>query len=428
MGFFENLLARRRPDRQAEQTFQFVTGYSPAFRGYQGAVYESELIRSSLDAHGRHCAKLKVEFSGSAAMGLKRRMRARPNPWQTWPKFLYQAAVVLYAKNNLFLVPVYDEFGLVIGIQIVVPVRFELVQSAGGLWVRFYLKDGGRAAERLEMVGIVTRFQVDDQLFGEDNRALKDTLDLQAIQRQGIEEAVKNGASYRFYGRSSNWSKDSDLAKERKRFNELNFQNGEGGGLLLFPNTVDDIHQAVSRPYTVDAAQQNLIRTNVFDYFGTNEEVLQNKAKGDEWAAFYEGGPEWFAVNLGDALTGMLFSERERTAGNEVLFSSNRLQYMTTAEKLNYVNSMGDRGLITRNEARAVFNLAPLPEPYGDQIMARGEYYNINDKKDDADLDDNEPDGGKNADGSEGRALMSGNDPAVEGRALEAKMAEKMEG
>ena len=127
----------------------------------------------------------------------------------------------------------------------------------------------------------------------------------------------------------------------------------------------------------MDAAQQNLIRDKVFDYFGTNEAVLQNKAKGDEWAAFYEGGPEWFAVNLGDALTMMLFSDRERAAGNQVLFSSNRLQYMTTAEKLNYVSQMGDRGLLRRNEARAVFNLPPLPEPYGSQIMARGEYYDI---------------------------------------------------
>lgn len=387
MGFFDKMLAKRRPDREAAQTFQFVTGYSPVFRTFDGSIYESDMIRASLDAHGRHCAKLQIEFKGAAQKSLQNLLNSRPNGWQTWPKFLYQAASVLYGKNNLFIAPVFDDFGRTVGIQVIVPGWFEMILARDGRpWVRFYLQDGTRAAIELDRLGIVTRFQAADQLFGEDNKALKDVLDLQAIQKQGIEEAIKNGASYRFYGRSSNFAKDADLAKERKRFNELNFTSGAGGGLLLFPNTVDDIHQAVSRPYTVDAAQQNLIRDKVFDYFGTNEAVLQNKAKGDEWAAFYEGGPEWFAVNLGDALTMMLFSDRERAAGNQVLFSSNRLQYMTTAEKLNYVSQMGDRGLLRRNEARAVFNLPPLPEPYGSQIMARGEYYDITDA--DADGDD----------------------------------------
>lgn len=382
MGFFDRVFAKKRPDRLKGEVFQFMSGYTPAWKTFEGEVYESELIRSSLDAHGRHCAKLQITFKGSGQKSLRSRLTSQPNPWQTWPKFLYMAAVVLYARNNLFVVPVRDEFEQITGIQIIVPQRFELVSTEDGLWVRFFLQEGRRAAEQLNAVAIVTRFQAVDQLFGEDNRALKDTLDLQAIQRQGIEEAVKNGASYRFYGKSSNFSRDSDLAKERERFNKLNFQEGGGGGLLLFPNTVSDIHQAISKPYTVDAAQQGMIRTNVFDYFGTNEAILQNKAKGDEWAAFYEGGPEWFGINLGDALTMMLFSERERAAGNLVMFSSNRLQYMTTSEKLSYINSLGDRGLITRNEAREVFNLAPLPEPYGSQIMARGEYYNVNEESD----------------------------------------------
>ena len=86
----------------------------------------------------------------------------------------------------------------------------------------------------------------------------------------------------------------------------------------------------------------------------------------------------------------MCFSERERTAGNAFMFSSNRLQYMTTGEKLNYITQMGDRGLITRNEGREIFNLAPLPEPYGSQVFARGEYKTVNE-------DETETEGNENA-------------------------------
>jgi len=382
VGFFENLFSKSKPDRtRARETFRFIEGYSPAFHSFQGEIYESELIRASLDAHARHDAKLKPEMKGTAKPALRSRLKLAPNSWQTWPKFLYQAGMILYGRNNLFIGPVFGEYGEIIGIQNIIPRKWELLDVAGVPWIRFYLDDNKRAAVELEYVGIVTRYQITSQLFGESNRSLKDTLDLQQIQRQGIEEAVKNGASYRFWARSNNWSKDSDLKKERERFDEYNFRNDNGGGgLLIFPNTLDDIHQAESKPYAVDADQQKIIKDNVFDYFGTNEKILQNSANGDEWAAFYEGGPEWFGLNLGEAITMMIFTERERVNGNLMQFTSNRLQYMSAADKLNFISQMGDRGLLRRNEAREVFNLTPLPEPYGSQVMARGEYYNINEE------------------------------------------------
>ena len=394
MGFFENLFSKNKPDRKrADEVFQFLEGYTPVFRSFQGEIYESELIRASLDAHARHDAKLKLESSGSAKSGLRSKLKLAPNMWQTWPKFLYQASMLLYGRNNLFIVPVFDRYGEISGIQNLVPQKWELLDVNGRAWIRFYLEKQKRAAVELEYVGIVTRFQIGSQLFGESNKALKDTLDLQAIQRQGIEEGVKNGVTYRFWARSNNWSKDEDLKKERKRFDDYNFRTDNGGGgLLIFPNTLDDIHQAESKPYAVDADQQKIIKDNVFDYFGTNEKILQNSANSEEWAAFYEGGPEWFAVNMSEALTMMCFTERERVNGNAFLLSSNRLQYMSTADKLKFITDMGDRGLITRNEGREVFNLPPFDEPYGSQIMARGEYYNVNDNT----AGDGENNGGNN--------------------------------
>ena len=73
----------------------------------------------------------------------------------------------------------------------------------------------------------------------------------------------------------------------------------------------------------------------------------------------------------------MIFSFRERSLGNRVIVTANRIQYASTSEKLAVASQMADRGLMTRNELREIFNLAPLPEPLGDQIPARGEYYDI---------------------------------------------------
>ena len=380
MGFFEKIFGKKeQPAAKNGTIFQMLEGYTPAFRSWNGSVFESDLIRAALDAHGRHAAKLQVNIAGTAKPLLTGRLQVQPNEFQTWPQFLYRTAVSLYARNTAFLVPTRGDYGESTGVIGIVPESWELVEYKGEPYLRFTLFDGKRAAEALATTGILTRYQYKNELFGEDNHALKSTLDLIEMQRQGIQEGIRNGASYRFSAQSNNWATDDDLSAEMERFNDATFGNKRtAGGVILFPNTYSNVQQLRQESYKVDADQQALIKQNVFDYFAVNEDILQNKAFGDAWLAFYEGAIEWFAIQLSETMSRMFFTERERRGyGNRVFFTSNRLQYMSNADKLNAISQLADRGLMTRNELREILNLAPLPEPYGGQIPARGEYYDL---------------------------------------------------
>ena len=360
--------------------FRLLEGYTPVFTTWRGSIYESELIRASLDAWGRHTAKLTPNLKGTASRELVNRMNVKPNPFQEWSQFQYQTSQILGIRNNAFLVPTRSDDGLKkTGVINLVPVKWELVEYRDEPYLRFDLENGKRRAEKLADVGIMTRFQSKSELFGESNEALKPVLDLIEMQRQGITEGIKNGASYRFSAQSDNWASDEDLAAEMEHFNEKTFGNRKtGGGVILFPNTYSNVQQLRQEAYKVDAEQEKLIKENVYDYFGVNENILQNKAIGDEWLAFYEGFVEWFAIQLGEVMSGMLFTERERVGfGNKIFFSSNRLQYMSNADKMSAISQLADRGLATRNELREILNLPALEEPYGSQIPARGEYYDV---------------------------------------------------
>lgn len=381
MGMLEKIFGRREQPTGLKnaQIFRLLEGYTPVFTTWRGSIYESELIRAALDAWGRHAAKLKPNVKGSAQKELGNRLKVRPNAFQEWSKFLYQTATVLGVRNNVFLVKMRDENGTPTGIINLIPESWELIEYLGEPWIRFTLREGRRRAEKLSETGILTRFQYKNELFGENNEALRPVLDLITIQRQGITEGIKNGASYRFSAQSDNWASDEDLAGEMERFNSFTFGNKKSaGGVLLFPNTYTNIQQLKNEGFKVDADQEKLIKENVFDVFAVNEDILQNKAYGDAWLAFYEGFVEWFAIQLGEVISGMMYTERERAAyNNQVFFTSNRLQYMSNADKLNAVTQLGDRGLATRNELREILNLEPLPDEIGNQIPARGEYYDV---------------------------------------------------
>ena len=289
--------------------------------------------------------------------------------------------------------PVYDEYGEVSGIYTVIPDRCEIIEYGPKKvpYLRYTFRNGQKAAIEMDACGILTRFQFDKDLTGETNAALYPTMDLIRISNKAIEEGVKNSAAYRFMARATNFAMDKDLAKERRRFSRENFADDvDAGGVLLFPNTYSDIKQLESKPYTVEAEQMEIIRKGIADYFGISEDILQNKAYGDAWAAFYEGVIEPFSIQFSEVVSKMLYTFNERTRGNGIMLTSNRLQYLSNADKLQVSTQLVDRGIMSRNDAREIWNLPPVEG--GDELVIRGEYYNANDQINDGGTDNEQND------------------------------------
>jgi len=379
MGLFD-LLFKNRPKEPAdryESIFRMLNGYVPRFTNREGGVYESELIRAAINARATHVSKLKVEIDGAARPALQNKLKHGPNQFQTWSQFMYRLSTLLDVHNTAFITPVFDQYGEPSGVYTPLPSRCEIVQYGDVPYIRYEFSNGQKAAIELAYCGIMTQFQYRSDFMGESNMALFPTMDLIHMQNQGIEEGVKSAATYRFMAQLSNFSKAEDLKKERMRFTAENFEK-DGGGLLLFPNTYQNIKQVEVKPWVVDADQMKVIRDNVFEYFGVNEDVLQNKTYGDAWSAFYEGAIEPFAIQFSEVMTKMLFTLREQSQGNRVMATANRLQYLTNAEKLNVSSQMLDRGIMSINDVREIWNLPPVEG--GDVRIIRGEYYNADEK------------------------------------------------
>ena len=381
MGLFDFLFKNRpkTPAGQYEQIFKMLNGYTPKFTTWGGEIYESELIRSAINARATHISKLKVETQGAARPALQTKLSHGPNQFQTWSQFLYRLSTILDVHNTAFITPVYDQYGEPSGIYAPLPNRCEVVAYNNVPYLRYEFSNGNKAAIEFSYCGVLTKYQYKSDFFGESNHALFPTMDLIHIQNQGIEEGVKSAATYRFMAQLSNFSKAEDLKKERQRFTEENFsREANGGGLLLFPNTYTNIKQVDVKPWVVDADQMKTIRDNVFEYYGVNEDILQNKAYGDAWAAFYEGAIEPFAIQFSEVMTKMLFTLREQSQGNRVMATANRLQYLSNADKLNVSSQMLDRGIMSINDVRDIWNLAPVEG--GDVRIIRGEYWNADEK------------------------------------------------
>ena len=388
MGLFDFLFGNRPKEPARGSTdFRMLDGYVPKFTSFGGGIYESELIRSAIWTKANHIGKLDVQVLGSAKPALQNKLKHGPNQLQTWGQFLSRLSVILDIHNTAFIVPIYDEYGQASGFFTPLPLECEVVEYNKTPYLRYKFRRGGvegTAAIELENCGVMVKHQYKSDFFGESNKALLPTVDLIHMQDQGIKEGVKSSATYRFMAQLNNFSTSEDVRKERERFEEENFSSPKKGrALLLFPNLFSNIKQIESKPWVVDADQMNIIRANVFEYFGVSEDALQNKLVGDSWSAFYEGAIEPFAIQFSDVMTKAIFTFREQSEGNRLFASANRLQYMSNADKLQVSAQMLDRGIMSINDVREIWNLPPVEG--GDVRIIRGEYQNANDRLADGD-------------------------------------------
>lgn len=374
MGLLEKLFPRRKDADKVEGYFKTLTAYNPVFTTFEGGVYEVMQTRAAIHAFATHISKLKPEIVGSRNERLARILSHKPNPYMNTSQFLYRIATIYAASNNAFIVPLYGpDYQTITGYYPLYPERVEIVQVQGKPYLRYTFLNGQRAAIELENAGVMTQMQYKNDFFGDSNAGVIDpTLKLIDIQNQGIVQAVKNGATLRFIAKLAQTLKDATIREERARLREENLAAENSGGIFLVDAKYSDVKQIDSKSFVVDAEQMKIINENVYNYFGVNEAILQNKFNEEQFNAWYEGKLEPFIVQLGLTLTNMTFSDHEIAFGNEIMFSANRLQYASTNSKLLVSQQLFDRGILSQNDVCDIWQLPHIEG--GDKRYIRGEY------------------------------------------------------
>ena len=354
--------------------FKTLTAYSTTFSSWDGGLYEASLTRSAIEAGARQASKLEPNITGTAEPQATRTLLTSPNPWATTPQFLARVWTCLMANGTCLIVPVVGADGVTqVGYAIALPNQCEVKQGRDGTpWLHMRFASGDETWIEWARVGVMTRHQYRNDLFGDGGNPLQQTLELLDAQQQAEMAAIDNGAQVRFLGKLGMNLSPDDLRKKREEFNESNLSKDNEGGIAIYDASFQDVKQLTPQSWTIDTSEMERIRGNVNDYFGTNDDILHSSWSEDEWNAFYEGMIEPFAVQLGSVLTAMTFSTFEIANHNSITFAANRLEYASNATKVSVVTNLVDRGVMTTNEARDILQMPPVED--GDKRIIRGEY------------------------------------------------------
>ncbi|MEW8957793.1 MAG: phage portal protein [Moorella sp. (in: firmicutes)] len=352
-------------DRLTLTRLQIFNGYAPVFTPWSGNPYEADVVRSAVDAIARNAAKLKAKHirrvDGKVIpVGgqIERILQVRPNPNMNAYDFLYKLVTTLMIDNNAFAYPLWDGVNLIAIWPVNCNMAEFLEDASGTVYVKFYFGTGQHVVLPYSEVIHLRRHFYKNDMAGESNKPVNATLEAIHTTNEGLAQAVKTSANLRGILKYQGILKESDIKANRDRFvNEyMTMQNT--GGIAALDGKADYI-ELKNDPKMINAAQMKELRDAVYRYFGVNESIVMGKYTEEEWNAFYESTIEPLAVQMSLEFTSKLFTERELGFGNEIIFEANRLQYASVKTKL-ALREMVDRGALTPNEWREVFNLAPV--------------------------------------------------------------------
>lgn len=368
---------------KSEVTFKLVSVPTEGYFRYDGKVYNSDIVRSCLrpyvKAMGKTVAKhiresvledgtKKIQTNPEAYI---RFLLEEPNPFMTFQKLVEKMSVSLKLNGNAFALMVRDEFGLV---REIYPVPASGAQSQwlsdGELGIRFFLPNGNMPVFRYsDLIHLRGDFNNHD-IFGDSIMpALEPLMEVVYSIDKGLINAIKNSSIIRWVLKVTQGLKDKDLKEYAKTFaqNYLDIEQ-EGNIGVAAVDSKADLVQVEPKDYVPNAAITDRNNKRVYALFNVNDKIVQSTNTEDEWNAYFEAEIEPDIKQWQEEMTRKIFSRRERGCGNRIVFEAYNLTHASFNTKLQ-LQQMVDRGSLTPNEWREVFNLAPVDG--GDQPIRR---------------------------------------------------------
>lgn len=385
----KNLLGINGYNRYSTQQSNIETW---SYSNFSKSIYELDTVRACVDAIARNVSKMEFNHVDKSNGKKKRvvkdsdiaKVLKKPNSYMTTRDFVYKCATIHFTTNNCFIYPEYEK-GKLIALHPINYKAYKIVELNGNIYVKFQIKYTKEYVVALEDVINLKRFFYIKDFTGENNDALIPSAELINSQNQGIINGIKNSAVIRGLLKTISIIKEEDLAKKKEQFVKDNLSTSNSGGVIVLDGKYDYV-PLESKPYTIDSEALLSSKNKIYDYFGVNEEFLQNKFNSEQYDAIYEGLLEPFGVMFGQALTDCLFTQIEKDYGNEIEVTMNRLKYQSIKNVVSLVSVTNQLGIFTPNEYREMFGYEPLDD--GDTRLVSLNYVKSNQVVDEGEKDD----------------------------------------
>lgn len=385
MGAFSKIFSKVKQIINAVR-WQEIGTYRSVFTSFGDNIYKSEIIRSCIRTLAEHTSKANAKSTNKQLQFL---LSNKPNMYMNGKDFLYKLRTILELKNTAFIFINRNDKGKVDSFYPVPYKYFEALEYQNGLFIKFYFVSGKHITIPWEDLAVLRKDYFESDISGDNNSAILNTLESLNTVNEGISNAIKSTANLRGILKSTKAMLDPKDVKKTKDDFVKDYLNTANDGGIASLDASQEFTAIEMKPAIANYMHIKEFRENVYRYYGINDSIITSDYKEEQLEAFYEARVEPFLVALSLELTNKVFTDKELGFGNYIMFESNRMSYSSNKTKLDMV-AMVDRGALTPNEWRQLFNMAPVDG--GDKPIRRLDTKQVNDNKDENEDESEETD------------------------------------
>lgn len=358
---------------------KLMTSNEGSFTSWNGSMYNSDIIRSIIRTKSKVVGKIqprhiRTDSNGSINENPQYYMKLlleSPNELMSMQQLLEKMITQLELNNNAF---VFIQRDIITGYPTqLIPINATSAEALrdvdNTLYLRFRTNKNKQFTAKYSDIIHLRNDYNNDEVFGTSNHeVLHELMDVINTVDKGIVSAIKNSNVIQWLLQYEGNLKDDDIKSRSKVFNDsfLNL-NDDSNGVAVIDNKVKEAKQVEHKSIVPNTELMSTTRTRILSLYGMNENIIQAKFTQDEWTAFYETIIEPIVIQLNYQFTTKLFTTRERQLGNAITFETSDLTYTSLSNKL-LITQLVDRGIITKNEARAVLKYVPVE---GGEVFVR---------------------------------------------------------
>jgi HK97 family phage portal protein len=367
-GLFQTIFGKLKetvnPSRYAR--YRLLSSWDSQFSAFSGNAWDISTVRSAVDAFARNAAKITprhilrtTERREDVKDSIDKLLQFKPNPYMTAYAFYYKIATQFCLYNNAFIFPVWDKDKLA-ALYPINASTVELVEKDGDMYARLIFSTGNTwICPYEDLIHLRKHFNNND-IFGDANKALCPVLDTANAFNQSMSKFAELISVIRGILKARTSTKDEDLHARREDFIQNNLRMDSNGSGIIVTDTKFDYTPINERQTPIPAGQLDFIRREIYDYIGVNDDIVQNKADSDTMEAFYRGGLSPFYLQLSQGFTNGLFTERERSAGHEILCEMDRLQFEKLTNRTEAAKFLTSVGALTLDQLLDLFGYPPI--------------------------------------------------------------------
>lgn len=359
-------------------------GNAPFYTSFGENVYASDIIVQSIRCKANEFKKLDPRHirttNGAQAVvndSSIARVLKRPNAYMTTADFLEKITILLELNKNVFIYPTfYKTKGgerFYTGLYPLKPSEVQyMTNDKDELYLQMRFPNGYETTLPADSVIHWRKdYGVNDyfgggMFGGNDNAGLLTMLQRYDQLTQSIAKALECSCQVNSVLKVNTYSETDALKKKREQF-EADIKANKSGLLVIdlsseFQNIPRDVK-------LVDAETLKFFYDTILRANGTSLAILNGDYTKAQKEAYYEHALEADIKGLGQALSRVIFSDRETSFGNEIVLYPNAITFMSMENKLAALQTGLPAGIFTKNEARELLGYAPIE---GGDVMPRG--------------------------------------------------------